>query len=654
MRRYCKEDGEWDNVDTTACVSVIMANYLQQFRDATSPTDILGLIKDVYDWHTNAPSMFGGDLLSSIDMLDVINEREHLLEAANEETKSIICNVISLTNGLLDEHYESQWKQIHQNLGPNKGSVGALTALEKFGDLAQGFVRLRGEGVHVSTKNIDYTVSLVTNYTMDHRFPKYIHGPKNKRETSECGFQTSIGDTHVIIPSEILDNTSEVSTVMTAIYHNPGDMFPSSSTEPKLKQWIYSLTAKKKVWKVNTPVISVKVYHTAKPAQLKLRKNITLVLYHQQDGYGPRCSFFEIGDPKGALSTKGCSVVNRGSTDNYTKCTCNHLTSFVVAMVIGKEPIPFLTEARKYVVMVASFLAMILMIVAFILILMSRINIDRYFVMANATLAYMLFPIGVFAGQLQEEESEQGCRQTVIFMTFVLLTTNAWLLCQSIQVFVKLRYFIYITTKRRMLYLITGWLIPALLTGFSFIINADGSYNDGCILPLYDKRTLLSLTVTVLVNMASFIFLAISHHTFVQFEREFIDLEKDHLWNDLLGTSVLYPTLTLAWVFGAISMLSENEIYGYVFAGSVFVLGSVVYLGFSAVNKEVLKGVRVLCSSDVLVTDSLKEEKFIEVQRYASRRQKRPASGRNKIADNSKNEEAHSKDVEELSLSEVQ
>ncbi|XP_077999547.1 cadherin EGF LAG seven-pass G-type receptor 2-like [Glandiceps talaboti] len=238
--------------------------------------------------------------------------------------------------------------------------------------------------------------------------------------------------------------------------------------------------------------------------------------------------------------------------------------------------------------------------------------------------------------------SDKGCQQNAVFMYFVLLTVNAWLLCQSIQVFIKVRYFVYVTTKRRLLYIVIGWLVPALLTISLLALDDEGatSYMDGCTRSTCDGRLLVTLVVSSMIAMGSIVFISASHVTFIWSGNAFIDFEKERLWNDLLTTTLLHPILTLTWIFQIMASLNNNMLYGYLLAVSVFILGSVVYLGFSGANEEILEGIRVLLSRNALLVDFWKEVKSIEVQRYALKRQKELEScGNNKVAaENTKNE----------------
>ncbi|XP_077999709.1 uncharacterized protein LOC144452485 [Glandiceps talaboti] len=140
-------------------------------------------------------------------------------------------------------------------------------------------------------------MSLVNDYSGYHRFPDYITENRRKRKVSQDDISSSVGDNQVIIPTETFDSSSNASVVITMVYTNPGEVLPSVSKEPKLRKLVKSLTAKKIVWKANTPVISIKVYDVIDP--LNLAKNITATMYHLQEGYDARCSFFEIDDSNG-------------------------------------------------------------------------------------------------------------------------------------------------------------------------------------------------------------------------------------------------------------------------------------------------------------------------------------------------------------------
>ncbi|XP_077985159.1 uncharacterized protein LOC144439800 [Glandiceps talaboti] len=121
-------------------------------------------------------------------------------------------------------------------------------------------------------------------------------------------------------------------------------------------------------------------------------------------------------------------------------------------------------------------------------------------------------------------------------------------------------------------------------------------------------------------HKVTMVLLIITHKVFRHHEGEFVTFEKQRLWEDLLTVSLLFPTLTLTQICGHMMSESDDILYGYVLTVFIFVLGSMVFLGFCGTNTELLQAIYVNFSGDEISKKEYEACKLVELSRYEERK----------------------------------
>ncbi|XP_070570681.1 adhesion G protein-coupled receptor F5-like [Ptychodera flava] len=623
MRRYCDADGKWGDVDTINCVSDELSTKLEMAATAQNISDVGEALSRFKERFSTDADIHGGDLNLTVSLLDVIIKKDPLeRKGTKEEKEKYILDMIELISALLDEKMASQWIRIRNASGQSIGSPEVLQHLEDFSDSVQTFYSKIGHGTFIRTKNLIYQVLLVSDVTWDLKVPSRSNNSasRERRDTSSTkptdGTPTKM-NSFVILPDELLRELN-ATIVITYLYENPEDVLPQEPVEPPPREWVKAITATKTVTKLNSQVVSVIVYNDTDT--LEISNDVEMTMYHHEVGYNSLCYYIEFEHEEGILMGTGCGAVKVDLVGGYTICKCNILGSFVIKSIMGPKPVPFLEAGKKYALIIASIVAAILILISFILICMSRIDIDRYVVMAQATLAYLFFPVCVLIGLFLNDT--QGCRVLSLFVYVEAMSSNAWMLCQILQVFFKVKYYVCVS-NRRLLYSILGWVFPIVVATFAYVTASEtqGSENltDLYSCFLKENDAVVSESIFLLFSLINLSLLILTHRMYCKREDEFVWFEKDRLWNDLLIVSLLFPTMIMTWIFGKMTTMNAYFLYTYIFATSLFAFASLIFLGFCATNQELLEAIRVKYFEDQLHREALKEEKLIEIERYKIR-----------------------------------
>ncbi|XP_070547971.1 uncharacterized protein [Ptychodera flava] len=217
------------------------------------------------------------------------------------------------------------------------------------------------------------------------------------------------GGSKVIIPKEnfVFQNTDSSSVVVFA-YKNQGNILPSGTKKGQNRQWVRSITATKKVERVNSPVISVSIYDDSDDKYRdRLEQPLTFILYHKEIGYNAKCFSMVYGNPKALWNEKTCKKMNPTLTANFTECRCDYTGSVAVITTMGEMPTPFPEYALETIIIVANGLAAFLTAFTFVALCLRRITTDHYFVCSNLNLSMSLYFVMVVIALNMEKETKR-------------------------------------------------------------------------------------------------------------------------------------------------------------------------------------------------------------------------------------------------------
>ncbi|XP_070569412.1 putative adhesion G protein-coupled receptor E4P [Ptychodera flava] len=164
-------------------------------------------------------------------------------------------------------------------------------------------------------------------------------------------------------------------------------------------------------------------------------------------------------------STIGCKVTHSGERDilDYVECKCNRVGTFAVIMTMGREPKPFLEAAAVPILTMSCILSMLFVTISLFAVCIARLTSDFYVVLAQAILSFAFFPTLVAVDALSNTygiKDEQSCGLRASFGRVALLSNAFWMMNLGLQFFIRLKYYLYRSTRARVFYVVCGWVIP--------------------------------------------------------------------------------------------------------------------------------------------------------------------------------------------------
>ncbi|XP_070571280.1 adhesion G protein-coupled receptor L3-like [Ptychodera flava] len=166
---------------------------------------------------------------------------------------------------------------------------------------------------------------------------------------------------------------SGIDVVIVYVYHNLGELLPiDDAKQDEAREWVKTITAVKRVRKVNSPVVSVVLYSDLGSVQELNSLTLTTKLRHKEAAYDAKCAIMTYGNWRGIWETEPCSLIPSQSGKSYTSCECKEVGNYAVLMTIGEKPVPFYIAARRMITIICSGLSIILLLIAFTFATLSR------------------------------------------------------------------------------------------------------------------------------------------------------------------------------------------------------------------------------------------------------------------------------------------
>ncbi|XP_070570674.1 adhesion G protein-coupled receptor L4-like isoform X2 [Ptychodera flava] len=607
MKRKCDVDGTWLAPDTTECTSALLHEKLQDvssINTTEAANDHMGGIDEFLDERKDA--IYGGDLrLSAQILIEIANLGAVEFPAVPEEKSRFVDFFLEIASKLLDGGKEDMWKNIHLRKGYDTGVLVIFEAIETFGrSMAK-----QNDITAASTKNIGMKIELISSNRMS----------KRSVENSE----NACNGTCLILPSYLLHrNASDELIVVTFKYRNPADLIvPPESVgtgrKVETRTWVDTITATKIVKRVNTEVISVSMFDND-GAIKALEEPITIEFEPKELGYGAKCSYMQYGDSSGVWKTDGCTHVQTSGPEVI--CKCDHLTNFAVVMAIGKEPVPFVLEARYGILLATDYIAIVLMVITLITIGLSRLLRDRYFVLGNMAASFILLPLSVV---LNLSNTTEGSSCTIIeFIWHVALLGNfIWMAFYSVQQFVKLKFYVLSNRKYKLIYGVIGWVVPMVYSMFWVIFESQSRGENSCLHTIgTGNLTLLGPAAALVIIVVTLILLRLSFRYFDTVLDKYDPIEIEQIWEETHCGMFLVMSMMGTWMFQFVYIVTDSLLSGYLYAGAILTEGSTVFLAVFATNHELLQSARVKLFGDEEEREALGELRETEDIRNAMRK----------------------------------
>ncbi|XP_070555567.1 uncharacterized protein [Ptychodera flava] len=617
MLRYCAADGVWQRPDTTFCTSETLEEILSKALAIRTTVDAEEIVDETKTVVSAGKVIYGGDLMKVIEILKTVLHKDPLNLVGSTETKiNFTLGFMKIINDLLSNHNQYHWDNIHKDRGINKGTALVFKALERFNEGVSQFIIESNVILYVSSTNIEYQAYLVQTggRKMDSLAIDHMISSRERRNAE----QTNASEA-VLLSTEITGEANE--TVLIAfVYHNTGNLLPVEDTQRyEAREWVKSITAVKRIQKVNSPVLSVKLYSDS-DSSVRV-DSLTLKLNHKEEGYNAACVKMVYDRLRSIWDKESCSIISLESTDSFTICKCDGTGTNAVIMVIGKPPIPFYTSARKAITVICNGMSVFLLVTSVVMASLSRMKTTKYNLLRASMVSFILMPVLTIVAECQDSV-EGGCPIIGVALLWANLVNIAWIMNLSIELLLRLSFYVHTSRVARVAYVLTGFVFPAVVLLW-LTLSSEGVNDDttSCWRHL-ESTTIHAVCVPrVIMFLVSLVCLGCTHCMFNKEKQDYEPREWQKFWEELRSAMQLLFVDGMYWISYLCTVVTDDLIAGYAFAFLAFVFASVVFLSSCATRFETLQAIRIHFCGDPDSKAAFTEDEKTEYERFDDRRQ---------------------------------
>ena len=331
-------------------------------------------------------------------------------------------------------------------------------------------------------------------------------------------------------------------------------------------------------------VISVSSVDTDGDVQnTELDKNMEIKLLHKkldvdvdQFKVVPRCVFWNFSQSD--WSSEGCDVTTSG--ENFTTCSCNHLTNFAVLLDLIPIEVALENAWLRTLTLVLCSLSVLGLIGSIIFFLQhsgcdvtDRIRINTHFCF-NLLAIQLLMIFGI-----DQTDYPAVCKGISILLHFFLVATFSWSLMSGHQIYILLVQ-IFDTERNKMnAYYLAGYLTPLLMVGLSVIVDYaayDGETygtEDHCWImmtnPIFYAFFLVPVCLVLIVNLSMLALVIIKVYKI---------RPRPHMYNHARGWFSLAMLLGATWAVGILGKINPGLATSVVFIVLNSLQGLLIFL----------------------------------------------------------------------------
>ncbi|XP_077985320.1 uncharacterized protein LOC144439962 [Glandiceps talaboti] len=592
MKRSCDIFGNWLPPDTSDCISDNLMNVLQQVGRVNDTSAANGLLNDLSNIGAVSVS---GDLLAASEVLrEVLKINPLELPGDFDAKKNIVNNMVAATANFLDDNQVSMWTNVYLYNGPVDGAEAHVLNMQRFSDNVVDFLQnTSSPGIQVETNNIKFEVMTVDKNGIT--YPVLENRPRVARSIGDVDSNYS----YVSLPAiETRGRNDSNLMVSLAEYSNLAEILPPTfigNNKPRTGQLTTSIKSTKSMKKVNSVVFAVSILPKDLRSQITLKEPISIKFDHRQHGSNPECGFVVYGRNDGIWSKDGCWEYEPDDEKDYTICQCNHMTEFGVIMEVAPHFQTLVQQAGEMVVFIGLGVAVFLHFLTFMMLVLSGLRSDHYFILKNTSTSLFAWVVLMFVAALLKEKTDV-CRYIAAAVHTLLLTSCSWLMVESIQLFLRLKLFIYRSMKARIAYVFAGWVVPAVFGVVCALFSHEDYVNaEGCWV-VTGRLSLTTIVPALVLLFVTVIILVLTYRILSGYKRHKELQEFKITWSDIRAVFVLCPLFTLSWISAIWSISDGIGFTSYIFSLMIFVEASSVFLLCFAANEEVIVAIRVkLC-----------------------------------------------------------
>ncbi|XP_067674839.1 uncharacterized protein [Haliotis asinina] len=322
MSRSCSVDGSWMEVNRSQCVSSTIEKVLDDIEWIEDGVQVakVSTVAETLSANTK-PAELGskeiGLVSESLDRLLNISKESNITENKNE-TKQFTKSFVASASNILDSTTVDKWKNVQESQAT---PTTVLELVDNVTEVATDSLD-DGETETFTSPNIALQVGKRSSITIeDIVFPE--QGPQ---------YNTLTTSSSLILTSEALEKLpGNTSVRFSAIYYrNISSLLPEGTELQKPSGNGLSENSSSNMV-VNGDVLAFNLFP---PKEEELDPPLKLTFTHTNeslDSATGQCVFLNIST--GNWQTDGCNATFRA--ENYTECSCRHLTTFALLMSPG-------------------------------------------------------------------------------------------------------------------------------------------------------------------------------------------------------------------------------------------------------------------------------------------------------------------------------
>ncbi|TMS35584.1 hypothetical protein L596_002956 [Steinernema carpocapsae] len=568
-------------------------------------------------------TLFGGDIVGSVDIHSKLLPlaREQLYEISNEKGKREHANNFTKFIGLSGDHllsssFRNVWNDLDKKVRITKAS-SLMRTLEESAILLATFIS--GNEEKLGYKNWAMEIEVhrpepepfvsddtgrsfsgpITPFTSE-TVPAF--GPMNVPQESPPVSFSSFSKSPVIrLPSfSVLQSSSVPPMPKMAL----SDSFsfaaaPAKAPTPdrnslRLGYYLFtsigSLLTSDNRTIVNSHVIGASVNDPTRSVSLPDDSPATFTFYHihKKGVANPRCVFWDADTM--LWSENGCFLTQ--TNDNFTDCSCNHLTSFAILMDITGSLEGALTGsaavALDFLSIIGCALSSIFLVLAVLVFSCFRSlwnvrNTIHRNLCISLLVAELLFAVGI-----NRAEDPGVCRGIAVALHYFFLSAFTWMLLEGYQLYLMLIQVFEPDKTRIIVYYAFGYGLAAVVVAISAGISWEhyGTANY-CWIDVSTPTIwafVAPITVVIVINVV-FLFLALKVVLSVR-SRDRTTSQRVAGW--LKGSATLLCLLGITWVFGYLIAVTRAEpAFAYIFTILNSLQGFLIFVLHVVLNEKV-------------------------------------------------------------------
>ncbi|XP_070570872.1 adhesion G protein-coupled receptor L4-like [Ptychodera flava] len=619
VMRECSVSGEWVEPDTTFCTTKTYDDIEKEIKGINTSDEAGEIVNKTAQLISIENAVLqGGDLLKLIVILDsILQQMPFSLKGSTESKMEFSFDFVKIASDVLDKRNEKRWQNIHRNKGVDMGTAAVFETLETFDEGVSYFIRQYNLTIDLTYANIEYQAYLLSaGYnSMETLQVKYRQSSRVARSVDS----TSVSD--AVLPSLKLTNDAGIDVVIVYVYHNFGDLLPvGDAQQDESRQWVKSITALKRVRKVNSPVVSVMLYTDAGSTKKMASLTLTSKIIHKEVGYDAECVSMTYGNRRGIWETEPCKLISSQSDKSFTSCECKEVGNYAVLMTIGEKPVPFYIAARRVISIICNGLSVLLLLISFILATLSRISTDRYNLLKVSIISFLPLPV-VTIVSLVVDDNSPACPTIAITLQVAQVVNIAWIMNLSIEIFLRLSKYIHTSSSAKFAFACCGWILPAIIAAWLTMDIIEPNSDDVSCWNRLDHTVITAVgAINVIMILISGFCLGYTH---ILYNREKNVYETDEwrkFWEELRSVMQFLLADVTCWIVGTYTIVTDDLITGYIFALASFVFASDVFLSACATNAEMIRAIGIQYEGDEDYKAALIEVKKTEHARFDARR----------------------------------